>query len=91
MALSLNNNEVRIYEHKGTEYTLIDSLKGHDLLVTGIDWAPTTNRIVTCAAVSLFLSKSPTERLLSLPYLLSKSCVIHVFSLCANRDRAKFI
>lgn len=50
LALSLNNNEVRIYEHKGTEYTLIDSLKGHDLLVTGIDWAPTTNRIVTCAA-----------------------------------------
>ena len=29
-----------------------DVLQQYDLRVTGIDWAPKTNRIVTCAAVS---------------------------------------
>lgn len=29
---------------------VISTLKAHDLRVTGIDWAPNTNRIVTCSA-----------------------------------------
>ncbi|XP_014248414.1 actin-related protein 2/3 complex subunit 1A [Cimex lectularius] len=54
LALSLNNNEVYIYQ-KGSsdsylDWTLIDVLDQHNLRVTGIDWAPETNRIVTCAA-----------------------------------------
>lgn len=33
----------------GSEWKLIDNLCQHDLRVMGIDWAPNTNRIVTCA------------------------------------------
>lgn len=52
IALSKNNKEVQIYAEssspgKWTESALLDQ---HDLLVTGIDWAPSTNRIVTCSA-----------------------------------------
>ena len=52
LALSLNNNEVNIYGRVNGEWRLEDTLQGHDLRVTGIDWAPETNRIVTCGAVS---------------------------------------
>lgn len=52
VALSLNNNEVNIYKRVGSEWKLEETLQGHDLRVTGIDWAPNTNRIVTCGAVS---------------------------------------
>lgn len=31
------------------DWTLVDILKKHDLRVMGIDWAPNTNRIVTCS------------------------------------------
>nr|UQI49955.1 actin-related protein 2/3 complex subunit 1a-like protein [Cherax quadricarinatus] len=50
VALSLNNNEVNIYGQCGSEWKLQETLQGHDLRVTGIDWAPNTNRIVTCGA-----------------------------------------
>lgn len=50
LALSLNNNEVNIYKRQGAEWRLEETLSGHDLRVTGIDWAPNTNRIVTCGA-----------------------------------------
>jgi len=50
VALSLNDNEVNIYSRKSGDFILEDTLKGHDLRVTGIDWAATTNRIVTCSA-----------------------------------------
>ncbi|KAG7159763.1 Actin-related protein 2/3 complex subunit 1A-like 12, partial [Homarus americanus] len=53
VALSLNNNEVNIYGRAASEWKLQETLQGHDLRVTGIDWAPSTNRIVTCGAVSL--------------------------------------
>jgi len=36
-----------VYQNGG--YTLEHTLKQHDSLVTGIDWAPNTNRIVTCS------------------------------------------
>ncbi|KAL1129303.1 hypothetical protein AAG570_013832, partial [Ranatra chinensis] len=50
LALSPNNHEVHIYERAGCDWNLVDVLSQHDLRVTGIDWAPNTNRIVTCAA-----------------------------------------
>nr|CAG4645513.1 EOG090X05RK [Lynceus sp. MCZ IZ 141354] len=50
LAISPNNAEVHIYEFNKGEWRLQDILKEHDMRVTGIDWAPNTNRIVTCAA-----------------------------------------
>lgn len=52
VALSPNNHEVHIYKREANDWRLINVLNQHDLRVTGIDWAPNTNRIVTCAAVS---------------------------------------
>lgn len=49
IALSPNNNEVHIYQRDGSEWKQTDNLDEHDLRVMGIDWAPNTNRIVTCA------------------------------------------
>lgn len=51
IALSPNNNEVHIYERTSSEWSAKPAvLNQHDLRVMGIDWAPNTNRIVTCAA-----------------------------------------
>ncbi|KAL7633155.1 UNVERIFIED_CONTAM: hypothetical protein RMT77_016525 [Armadillidium vulgare] len=52
VALSLNNNEVNIYVRNGSQWNPEPEsiLQGHDFRVTGIDWAPNTNRIVTCGA-----------------------------------------
>ncbi|CAL4090056.1 unnamed protein product [Meganyctiphanes norvegica] len=50
VALSLNNNEVNIYKRDGNKWDLEETLKGHDLRVTDIDWGVKTNRIVTCSA-----------------------------------------
>lgn len=49
IAISPNNNEVHIYKREGSTWTLSNILRKHDLRVMGIDWAPNTNRIVTCA------------------------------------------
>lgn len=49
IALSPNNNEVHIYEKEGCEWKQTNNLVEHDLRVMGIDWAPNTNRIVTCS------------------------------------------
>jgi len=49
LALCPNNNEVHIYRKSGTEFSLEHVLTEHDQLVTGIDWAPKSNRIVTCS------------------------------------------
>ncbi|XP_017778969.1 PREDICTED: actin-related protein 2/3 complex subunit 1A [Nicrophorus vespilloides] len=49
IAMSPNNNEVHIYKRTGLDWKLLDVLNQHDLRVMGIDWAPNTNRIVTCA------------------------------------------
>lgn len=53
VALSPNNHEVHIYKREAGDWRLINVLNQHDLRVTGIDWAPNTNRIVTCAAVCI--------------------------------------
>jgi len=51
VALSLNDSDVNIYFKSATgEWQLEHTLQGHDLRVTGIDWAANTNRIVTCSA-----------------------------------------
>lgn len=49
IAISPNNHEVHIYERSSGDWKLLDTLNQHDLRVMGIDWAPKTNRIVTCA------------------------------------------
>jgi len=48
IAISPNNNEVHIYKRDGNDWKQVDVLSQHDLRVMGIDWAPNTNRIVTC-------------------------------------------
>jgi len=49
LALSFNNHEVCIFQYMDKDWKLQDVLNQHDLRVMGIDWAPSTNRIVTCA------------------------------------------
>lgn len=58
IAVIPNSNEVHIYKYEPnfSDWTLLDNLDQHGLLITGIDWAPNTNRIVTCSAVSVFMS-----------------------------------
>uniref|UniRef100_A0AAZ3Q5P5 Actin-related protein 2/3 complex subunit n=1 Tax=Oncorhynchus tshawytscha TaxID=74940 RepID=A0AAZ3Q5P5_ONCTS len=48
IALCPNNHDVHIYKKDGTKWTKIHELKEHNGQVTGIDWAPESNRIVTC-------------------------------------------
>lgn len=50
LALSHNSKDVLLYSESGKNWEKISSLDQHDLRVTGIDWAPKTNRIVTCSA-----------------------------------------
>lgn len=50
IAFSPNNHEVEVHQRSGQDWKLLDTLNQHDLRVMGIDWAPNTNRIVTCAA-----------------------------------------
>lgn len=49
VALCPNNNEIHVYKKAGTNYTLEAKLTEHDQVVTGIDWAPKSNRIVSCS------------------------------------------
>lgn len=50
LAMSPNNHEVHIYSHQGGRWSLLHTLQEHQQRVTGIDWAPNSNRIVTCGA-----------------------------------------
>nr|CAG4650138.1 EOG090X05RK [Sida crystallina] len=50
LAIAPNSSEVHIYQLERGDWKLEDVLKEHDLRVTGIDWAPNTNRLVTCSA-----------------------------------------
>lgn len=50
MALSHNNKDVVLYSKGGGGWSKTATLDQHDLRVTGIDWAPNTNRIVTCSS-----------------------------------------
>ncbi|TPX31000.1 hypothetical protein SmJEL517_g05557 [Synchytrium microbalum] len=49
VAISPNNHEVHIYKKSGSTFTVAHVLNEHDKLVTSIDWAPNSNRIVTCS------------------------------------------
>lgn len=49
LAVSPNTHEVLIYGRTETGWELQETLTEHDKLVTSIDWAPLTNRIVTCS------------------------------------------
>jgi len=52
VAMSHNNKEVKIYNEAGQpgKWNETATLDQHDLRVTGIDWGPKTNRIITCSA-----------------------------------------
>lgn len=52
LALSPNNTEVHIYGLSGGQWVKQHTLAEHTQRVTGIDWAPNSNRIVTCGVVS---------------------------------------
>lgn len=43
------DTEAEIYGRSGSDFTLQDTLRGHDKLITGVDIAPSTGRIVTCS------------------------------------------
>ncbi|KHJ41487.1 WD domain, G-beta repeat protein [Trichuris suis] len=49
IAVSLAGSEVFIYGWSNGLWQKLHELTEHDLRVTGIDWGPQTNRIVTCA------------------------------------------
>ncbi|XP_053412468.1 actin-related protein 2/3 complex subunit 1A isoform X1 [Nycticebus coucang] len=50
IALSPNNHEVHIYKKNGSQWIKAHELKEHNGHITGIDWAPKSDRIVTCGA-----------------------------------------
>ena len=48
LAVARDNN-VELYKRSGSSFTLQDELKGHDKIVTSVDIAPSSGRIVTCS------------------------------------------
>lgn len=48
LAVARENN-VELYGKSGSNFKLQDELRGHDKLVTGVDIAPQSGRIVTCS------------------------------------------
>jgi len=48
--MSLNDEDVKIYKKSAGKWQETDTLCEHGQRVTGIDWAPNSNRIVTCSA-----------------------------------------
>jgi len=49
LAVSLNSNDAQVMSRQGTEWTVTETLSEHDKLITSIDWAPNSNRIVTAS------------------------------------------
>ncbi|KAF8226787.1 actin-related protein ARPC3 [Tricholoma matsutake] len=49
VAVSLNTNDVQIYSRQGPDWVVTETLSEHDKLITSIDWAPNSNRIVTAS------------------------------------------
>lgn len=50
IAVCPNNNDVHVYKQEGSSWKLSHDLQEHNQQIMGIDWAPKTDRIVTCAA-----------------------------------------
>ncbi|KAK4985759.1 ARP2/3 actin-organizing complex subunit Sop2 [Elasticomyces elasticus] len=48
LAVARDNN-VELYQRSGKGFALQDELRGHDKLVTGVDIAPKSGKIVTCS------------------------------------------
>jgi len=49
VAVSLNSNDAEIFSRHGNEWKSTESLSEHDKMITSIDWAPHSNRIVTAS------------------------------------------
>ncbi|KJA27143.1 hypothetical protein HYPSUDRAFT_988836 [Hypholoma sublateritium FD-334 SS-4] len=49
LVVSLNSNDAQIYTRKGAEWVHTVTLSEHDKLITSVDWAPNSNRIVTAS------------------------------------------
>jgi actin related protein 2/3 complex subunit 1A/1B len=49
LAISLNSNDAQIMSRQGQEWKVTETLAEHDKLITAIDWAPKSNRIVTAS------------------------------------------
>jgi len=47
LAVSLNSNDAQIFSYNGSEWIPTETLSEHDKMITAIDWAPQSNRIVT--------------------------------------------
>ncbi|CAK7311742.1 Actin-related protein 2/3 complex subunit 1A [Vulpes lagopus] len=56
IALSPNNHEVHIYKKNGSQWVKAPELKEHNGHITGIDWAPKSDRIVTCGQTAMPMS-----------------------------------
>ena len=51
-AISPNNTEVHIYTKKAGKWEVEHRLQEHGSRVTGMDWGPKNDCLVTCGAVS---------------------------------------
>ncbi|THU88612.1 WD40 repeat-like protein [Dendrothele bispora CBS 962.96] len=49
VAVSLNSNDIQVLSYTGSDWTATETLSEHDKIITSIDWAPTSNRIVTAS------------------------------------------
>ncbi|VDL85031.1 unnamed protein product [Nippostrongylus brasiliensis] len=49
IAVSASSNEIHIFSWRNGDWVNTCTLTEHDLPVTGLDWAPNTNRIVSCS------------------------------------------
>jgi actin related protein 2/3 complex subunit 1A/1B len=49
VAVSLNSNDAQIFSRKGNDWQPTETFSEHDKLITSIDWAPNSNRIVTAS------------------------------------------
>lgn len=43
------DNVVELHQKSGNKFALKDELKGHDKVITGVDIAPKSGKIVTCS------------------------------------------
>lgn len=50
VAVCPNSNEVHVYKHSNSGWKSTQILEAHHMNVMCLDWAPKTNRIVTCGA-----------------------------------------
>ncbi|EIM89804.1 actin-like protein ARPC3 [Stereum hirsutum FP-91666 SS1] len=49
VAVSLNSNDVQIFSRSSHDWQPTETLSEHDKIITSIDWAPNSNRIVTAS------------------------------------------